>query len=670
MSNAKGKTESRTPSPTPLAILARARTMRITADLARTFATLRPLALLRATRLFGSLATRWSLRPTIMRPWPAALTHQPWLGRVPRFAYRLRRPKLESEAERAPAWSVRTSPPDAWPYLAGTEDVFEAGVEAASPLAVATAEAAEATPSWPWLALEGAIQPLGVPRELTISRRFAAATTPAADESNRRVLAAHRPTAAGIPALIQRSAALSSPLPVLQPSAAIPQLEATSSTAQQKPAIGAAVGDGGVNALPLPEPMLRAAPAAARSPSPPAWPFRLLKPEALTLAAADVTQTPAFRAPLVMRMAQRMRVTQPLLAAHAPLAAMTRLPSAESMLTHVVLPATAGVSATQRVVRESRLPGRAQTLQPGPTRFDRAPAPVVRDAAHAAEPLSGHEPSATPMPDVPAHESHVTREFPVLRWLRAAAPTGQTDPVVQDAPAAMQVLRRFSAPQLQRARMGLAAPPSFGQGEALPAGVRQPLETILQRNLSNVRTHTSPLAETLGAVAFTTGERIVFAPGRMDVRSARGLALLAHELTHVGQPLAFKQSADSGATDSAEQRAQTQESEVEHMIEQGWPQAPRMEVRQAAQALGALARGESPAERTGSNLQFEQRALDSAVSPPAAETLPAARLSEAPPAGSAVAQGGAPPDVDKLAREVYDILKARLRTEKIRHQVY
>ena len=192
-----------------------------------------------------------------------------------------------------------------------------------------------------------------------------------------------------------------------------------------------------------------------------------------------------------------------------------------------------------------------------------------------------------------------------------------------------------------------------------------------------MRTHTSSLAETLGAEAFTTGERIVFAPGRMDVRSARGLALLAHELTHVGRPLAFKQSADSGATDSAEQHAQLQESEVERMIEQGWPQAPRMEVRQAAQALGALARGgEAPAPRAGPNVQFEQRSLDGAspapsvTAPAATGTLPSARLREAPSAGSGGAQGGAPPDMDKLAREVYDVLKARLRAEKIRQHVY
>ena len=67
------------------------------------------------------------------------------------------------------------------------------------------------------------------------------------------------------------------------------------------------------------------------------------------------------------------------------------------------------------------------------------------------------------------------------------------------------------------------------------------METLLQRDLSAVQTHESPAAEALGAEAFTSGERIVFAPGRMDFRSARGLAVVGHELTHVGQPLAFRE---------------------------------------------------------------------------------------------------------------------------------
>src|SRR5207253_204211 len=81
---------------------------------------------------------------------------------------------------------------------------------------------------------------------------------------------------------------------------------------------------------------------------------------------------------------------------------------------------------------------------------------------------------------------------------------------------------------------------------------------------------------------------IVFAPGRRDFQSTRGLALVGHELSHIGQPLAFKESSGSGAPDAGEAAARQSEADIERIIEQGWPTAPRMEVVQATQALRTL----------------------------------------------------------------------------------
>src|SRR5438067_8339223 len=111
------------------------------ANLARSFAALRPLSLLGATRLFERLVARWSVRPTITRPWQAALTHQAWLGRVPRLSYRLRRPKFATEAGARTAMPMaRTSPPDTWQALSDVEDGFDEGREGASPFDVAATE--------------------------------------------------------------------------------------------------------------------------------------------------------------------------------------------------------------------------------------------------------------------------------------------------------------------------------------------------------------------------------------------------------------------------------------------------------------------------------------------------------------------------------------------------
>src|SRR5262249_37885068 len=42
-------------------------------------------------------------------------------------------------------------------------------------------------------------------------------------------------------------------------------------------------------------------------------------------------------------------------------------------------------------------------------------------------------------------------------------------------------------------------------------------------------------ARAVGALAYTVGRHVVFAPGLYDPQSARGRRLLAHELTHVIQ---------------------------------------------------------------------------------------------------------------------------------------
>jgi hypothetical protein len=50
-----------------------------------------------------------------------------------------------------------------------------------------------------------------------------------------------------------------------------------------------------------------------------------------------------------------------------------------------------------------------------------------------------------------------------------------------------------------------------------------------------VRVHVGPQAERIGAVAFTMGSDLYFAPGRYQPESAHGQQLLGHELAHVVQ---------------------------------------------------------------------------------------------------------------------------------------
>lgn len=72
-------------------------------------------------------------------------------------------------------------------------------------------------------------------------------------------------------------------------------------------------------------------------------------------------------------------------------------------------------------------------------------------------------------------------------------------------------------------------------GQPLPPAVRSSMEEFFDADFSDVRILVGPHASALGARAFTLGSDIHFAPGEYSARTARGLELLGHELTHVLQ---------------------------------------------------------------------------------------------------------------------------------------
>ena len=82
-------------------------------------------------------------------------------------------------------------------------------------------------------------------------------------------------------------------------------------------------------------------------------------------------------------------------------------------------------------------------------------------------------------------------------------------------------------------------PPAFrlpaGPGQPLPDGVRGAMEQALRSDFSAVRVHVGGEAAAIGALAFTCGDRICFAPGQYDPHTTHGRRLLGHELAHVVQ---------------------------------------------------------------------------------------------------------------------------------------
>jgi hypothetical protein len=75
----------------------------------------------------------------------------------------------------------------------------------------------------------------------------------------------------------------------------------------------------------------------------------------------------------------------------------------------------------------------------------------------------------------------------------------------------------------------------LGEGEPLEPVLRREMEALFQADFSGVRVYVGPTAPAMGALAFTLGEEIHFAPGMYDPRSSEGVRLIGHELAHVVQ---------------------------------------------------------------------------------------------------------------------------------------
>jgi len=76
---------------------------------------------------------------------------------------------------------------------------------------------------------------------------------------------------------------------------------------------------------------------------------------------------------------------------------------------------------------------------------------------------------------------------------------------------------------------------SGGGGNPLPDTVRSKMESFFGADLSDIRIHVGNEATKIGALAFTLGSNLYFAPGQLDLHSHHGHELLGHELTHVIQ---------------------------------------------------------------------------------------------------------------------------------------
>jgi outer membrane protein OmpA-like peptidoglycan-associated protein len=93
-------------------------------------------------------------------------------------------------------------------------------------------------------------------------------------------------------------------------------------------------------------------------------------------------------------------------------------------------------------------------------------------------------------------------------------------------------------------------------GRPLDMPTRAFMESRFNHDFSQVRVHTDPLAaesaRAMGALAYTAGQHLVFAPGRYSPASQGGRKIIAHELAHEVQQQALPPAHGKGEAPSAE----------------------------------------------------------------------------------------------------------------------
>lgn len=102
-------------------------------------------------------------------------------------------------------------------------------------------------------------------------------------------------------------------------------------------------------------------------------------------------------------------------------------------------------------------------------------------------------------------------------------------PDLYDAP-----VQRKSAGDEER-EQGSTTISASGGGQPMPEEVRAKMEKVFGADFSAVRIYEGPQATAMGALAYTRGTDIHFAPGQYNPGSQHGQELLGHELTHVVQ---------------------------------------------------------------------------------------------------------------------------------------
>ena len=171
-------------------------------------------------------------------------------------------------------------------------------------------------------------------------------------------------------------------------------------------------------------------------------------------------------------------------------------------------------------------------------------------------------PATTPQPVLPNSQRAVAvqpftaaRATTVQPILPGRARPGAIQPFTVAKPEIPQPIlpQRPTSPAIQpHADNAFALPANFtlkprGSGQPLPEPIQKKMEAFFNTSFADVRVHVGQEAPSIGALAFTHGTDLYFAPGQYNPQSTQGQQLLGHELTHVVQQRAGRVQNPMGA---------------------------------------------------------------------------------------------------------------------------
>jgi|GEM_PF-5592646 len=162
-------------------------------------------------------------------------------------------------------------------------------------------------------------------------------------------------------------------------------------------------------------------------------------------------------------------------------------------------------------------------------------------------------------------------------------------------------------------------------GSALPEAVQRKMEAFYKTDFSDVRVFMGPQASSIGALAFTLGSNIYFAPGQYNPQSVHGQQLLGHELAHVLQQRAGRVRNPQGSGVAVVQDPHL-EAEADRLGRQAAAQ-PMMPVGGPALQRPGMVQAKVGGAQVGVRL----------VAPPPVAAWVQPKLPPAPPGGRALA---------------------------------